>query len=197
MTPSLATLLRRAAPVIGAGLAAFALCGCMTPYEIREFALRSDKAPWGSMFINLQAKGRWKEGPLKVYGSPYWLGFAPRVVAPPPPDCALAIADLRIASLAGKTLFEAPRVALSAGPPRPSEPNWRPHSAHFDYVPLENVYVAAGGVERIELPYEAFRITFDLVGDDACPEVFRARVHYDLEIKTHVWKGESSPLPSV
>jgi hypothetical protein len=197
MTPSFATLHRRAAPVIGAGLAAFALCGCMTPYEIREFDLRSDKAPWGAMFINLQAKGKWKEGPLKVYGSPYRLGFAPRVDAAPPADCALEIANLRIATLAGKTLFQSPRLTLDAGPARPNEPNWRAHSAHFHYVPLSKTYVTSGAVERVELPYETLRLTFHLVGGEACPETFREPIPYDLEIKTHVWKGESSPLPSV
>lgn len=175
-----------------------AAAGCATPYELREFDLSAPKAEWGSMYLGIHSRGHWNEGGLSVQGTPYQVGFAPRVTEAPSPDCALRILNLRVTAEGEETpRFTAPRLDLEAGPPRPNEPNWRAHSRYFHFVPLENAYVTSGTFKGVDLPYKPLRVTFDLQGSAACPAVFHMPIAYDLAVKPHLWKGKSGPLPSV
>ena len=178
---------------------ALLLCGgCATPYELRDFFISMPKAEWGSMYLGLRSNGRWREGQVDIEGTPYTIHFAPRLKEAPAPDCALQILNLRITP-EGETTPVLTRASLdlAAGPPRPNEPNWRAHSPHFYFVPLEEVYLAGGSIKEVDLPYRPLRATFELKGNAPCAPVFHTPIPYDLPLRPHVWKGKSGPWPSV
>lgn len=153
---------------------------------------------WGSVYVNLSPHGQWNEGGVAVEGSPYSISFAPRLLERPSLECALHIIRLAITPVSGTApAHETARLDLTAGPASPREPNWKAHSAYFHFVPLSEDYVTSGTIDGLELPYEAQRVVFSLQGNSACPSALRSAKRYDVLIKTHPYRGKTSPWPSV
>lgn len=177
---------------------ALAVSGCSRPYELRTYAIPDLQEDWGSVFVNLQPRGRWNEGGVDIEGAPYSITFAPRLRQRPSAECQLHVSRFSITPASKtKAIFEMARLSLTSGPAIPTDPNWQAHSRFFHFAALEKVYLTSGAIHGLKLPYEPQRVVFYLQGSPSCPAAFRTPVRYDVLIETHPYRGKSGPLPSV
>lgn len=167
-------------------IAAFAVGGtmlsaCSFRYDLRDFEIVAQNTPSGSLLINLQSTGHWKERGVRVSGAPYTLLIAARMIDAPSQQCQLIIRSLTLTSeTGGRPVVFREQLALRAEPVDPAEPNSRKHSAYFTFVPVEATYMTTGKVESMMLAYEPHRLRFELSGGPTCPtsarQTFRANV---------------------